>query len=47
MYEGSWNVYEVPVPRRWMFRTRRRSVVLPLLTMLAAALVAFEAVSRL
>ena len=47
MYEGSWSVYEAPVPRRRMFGPRRRSLVLPLLTMLAGVLMAFEAVSRL
>ena len=46
MYEGSWGVYEAPVPRRRMFHARKRSVVLPLMTIMAAALAVFEAVSR-
>jgi hypothetical protein len=46
MFQDSWSLYEAPYSRRRIFHPRKRSVVLPLLTIIAAALLVFEAVSR-
>lgn len=47
MLEDSWSLYEAPHPRKWIFHPRKRRVMAPLLTIAAAAMVVFEAVSRL
>jgi hypothetical protein len=46
MFQDSWGLYEAPYSRRRIFHPRKRSVVLPLLTIMAAAVLAFEALSR-
>lgn len=46
MFQDSWGLYEAPYPRKRIFHPRKRPVVLPLLTIMAAAVVVFEAVSR-
>ena len=46
MYQDSWGLYDAPYSRRRIFHPRKRSIFLPLMTIMAAALVAFEAVSR-
>jgi hypothetical protein len=46
MFQDSWGLYEAPYSRRRIFHPRKRSVVLPLVTIMAAALVVFEALSR-
>jgi hypothetical protein len=46
MFQDSWGLYEAPYSRRRIFHPRKRSVVLPLMTIMAAALVVFEALSR-
>jgi hypothetical protein len=47
MFQDSWGLYEARRPKKWIFHPRKRSVVAPLLTIAAAVLVVFEAVSRL
>ncbi|MDB5739498.1 MAG: hypothetical protein JWP16_538 [Alphaproteobacteria bacterium] len=46
MFQDSWGLYEAPYSRRRIFHPRKRSVTLPLLTLLAAAVAVFEALSR-
>ena len=46
MYQDSWGLYEAPYSRKRIFHPRRRPVILPLMTVLAGALMVFEAVSR-
>jgi len=47
MYQDSWGLYEARHPKKWIFHPRKRSVVGPLLTVMAAIVMVFEAVSRL
>lgn len=46
MLQNSWCFYEERLPRKRIFHPRRRSVLGPLLTVMAAIAVVFEAVSR-
>jgi hypothetical protein len=46
MFQDSWGLYEAPYSKRRIFHPRKRSVALPLMTVLAAALAVFEALSR-
>jgi len=46
MLQDSWSFYEEPMPRRRIFHPRKRSLVGPMLTIAAALVVVFEAVSR-
>jgi hypothetical protein len=46
MFQDSWGLYEAPYSRRRIFHPRKRSVGLPLLTIMAAAVLVFEALSR-
>ncbi len=46
MFQDSWGLYEAPYSKRRIFHPRKRSIVLPLLTIMAAGLVVFEALSR-
>ncbi len=46
MFEDSWSLYETRRPRKWIFHQPRRSMIGPLLTILAACMVVYEAVSR-
>jgi|GEM_PF-1608204 hypothetical protein len=46
MFQDSWGLYEAPYSRRRIFHPRKRSVALPLLTIMAAAVLVFEALSR-
>jgi hypothetical protein len=46
MLQDSWCFYEEPNPRKRIFHPRKRSMAGPLLTIAAAVLVVFEAVSR-
>jgi len=47
MFQDSWGLYEARHPKKWIFHPRKRSVMDPLLTVMAAIVVVFEAVSRL
>jgi hypothetical protein len=47
MLDNTWCIYEERLPKKRMFHPRKRSVMGPLLTVAAAVLVVFEAVSRL
>ena len=47
MFQDSWGLYEVRHPKKWIFHPRKRSVMGPLLTVMAAIVMVFEAVSRL
>lgn len=46
MFQDSWGLYEAPYSKRRIFHPRKRSVALPLITLLAAAVAVFEALSR-
>jgi hypothetical protein len=46
MFQDSWGLYEARRPKKWIFHPRKRSVVMPMLTIMAAIAVVFEAVSR-
>ena len=46
MLQDSWSFYEEPMPRKWIFHPRKRSLIGPMLTIAAALVVVFEAVSR-
>jgi hypothetical protein len=47
MLQDSWCFYEERLPKRRIFHRRKRSLLGPLLTIAAAALVVYEALSRL
>jgi hypothetical protein len=49
MYQDSWGLYEAPRhPKKWIFHPRKkRSVMGPLLTVMAAIVLFYETVSRL
>ena len=46
MLQDSWCFYETRMPRKRIFHPRKRSFLPPLLTIAAAIVVVFEAVSR-
>ncbi|MEI7790645.1 MAG: hypothetical protein WCJ15_05650 [Alphaproteobacteria bacterium] len=46
MLQDSWCFYEEPSPKKRIFHPRRRSLIGPMLTIIAAVAVVFEAVSR-
>ena len=48
MYQDSRSLYDTPRhPKKWMFHPRKRSVMLPLLTIMTAGFAIFELVSRI
>jgi hypothetical protein len=47
MFQDSWGLCEARHPKKWIFHPRKRSVMGPLLTVMAAIVMVFEAVSRL
>ncbi|MES2473837.1 MAG: hypothetical protein V4601_13475 [Pseudomonadota bacterium] len=47
MLNNSWCLYEERLPKKRIFFQRKRSVMGPLLTVMAAIVMVFEAVSRL
>ncbi len=47
MLNNSWCFYEERLPKKRIFFQRKRSVMGPLLTVMAAIVMVFEAVSRL
>lgn len=47
MLHDSWSFYEERLPKKRIFFQRKRSVMGPLLTVMAAIAVVFETVSRL
>ena len=47
MLQDSWCFYEERLPKRRIFHPRKRNVIGPLLTIVAAVLVVFEAVRSL
>jgi hypothetical protein len=46
MLQDSWCFYEERMPRKRIFHPRKRSLIGPMLTIMAALVVVFEAVSR-
>ena len=46
MLQDSWCFYETRMPKKRIFHPRKRSLIAPLLTIVAAVVVVFEAVSR-
>ena len=46
MLQDSWSFYEEPMPRKRIFHPRKRSLIGPMLTIVAAVVVVFEAVSQ-
>ncbi|HEU4549087.1 MAG TPA: hypothetical protein VFS01_05275 [Rhizomicrobium sp.] len=47
MYQESRELYAAPRhPKRWIFHPRKRSLMPPLISLLAAGFVIFEVVSR-
>ncbi len=47
MLQDSWCFYEERLPKKRIFHPRKRTIISPLMTVAAALLVVFEAVSRL
>jgi hypothetical protein len=48
MYQDSWSLYDTPRhPKKWMFHPRKRSALMPMLTILTAGFMIFELVSRI
>ena len=46
MLQDNWGLYEARHPKKWIFHPRKRSFIGPLLTIAAACVVVFEAISR-
>jgi hypothetical protein len=46
MFQDSWGLYEARHPKKWIFHQRKRSVLMPMLTIIAAIGLVFEAISR-
>lgn len=47
MFQDSWSLYETPRhPRKWIFHPRKRSLLPPMLSLMAAGFVLFELFSR-
>ncbi|HKU54289.1 MAG TPA: hypothetical protein VJP60_02920 [Rhizomicrobium sp.] len=48
MFQDSWTLYDdEPVrPKKWIFHPRKRSIIGPMFTIVAAIAVLFETVSR-
>ncbi|HVV26911.1 MAG TPA: hypothetical protein VHC40_02975 [Rhizomicrobium sp.] len=44
MFQDGWSLYEAPYPKRWMFRPRRRPVMVPVFKFVASLLLAFALV---
>ena len=46
MFQDSWGLYEARHPKKWIFHPRKRSVVMPMLPVMAALVLVYETVSR-
>jgi hypothetical protein len=48
MYQDSWSLYDTPRhPKKWMFHPRKRSIAMPMLTIITAGFMIFELVSHI
>lgn len=47
MFQDNWGLYDAPRhPKKWIFHPRKRSVMPPLVTIMIAGFMIFEAFSR-